>query len=406
MRSGSRAPRSYLGPWRRLAIVIWAVILLVICIRGLLNARANSVYPIFAGAARNFWAGTDLYHGPDGPYRYSPLVAALLLPFSLWPDSVGGVLWRLVNAAVYLGALAWWCRVVLPCPLTASQRALLYLLIVPLSVGSLNNAQSNPLVLGLLLAGGAAVARQRWNLASGCVALACLFKVYPIAIGLLLAAVYPRRFAGRFVTALAIGLALPSLVKPPAYVLEQYAGWWHHLQTDDRQQLPIELWYRDVRLLCRSCHVPLSPMAYRVIQLLGAVGIAAGCLGGRLAQWEQRRLLTMLFSLGCCWMTVFGSATESCTYILLAPTLAWTLLDAWLCSSRIWSRSGLALSFGLFTVTQAAVWFPSGGRLVHTLGLQPLAALLLLVCLVGMEVQEPFCKAGVGSKDLRPAQAA
>src|SRR5438552_11612639 len=127
--------------WSRLAISVWATILVAICIRGLLNGRANSVYPIFASAARSFVAGTDLYEASANPYRYSPLVAALLVPFSLWPDHVGGVIWRALNAGIYLSALAWWCRVVLPRSLTTRQTAILYLLIVPLSVGSLNNAQ-------------------------------------------------------------------------------------------------------------------------------------------------------------------------------------------------------------------------------------------------------------------------
>jgi hypothetical protein len=394
--------------WPRLAIFLWAMILLAICIRGLLHARSNSVYPIFAGAARNFWAGSDLYRAPGDPYRYSPLVAALLVPFSLWPDPVGGVLWRLLNASVYLTAIAWWCRVVLPRSLTANQQAVLYLLIVPLSVGSLNNAQSNALVLGLLLAGVATVACRRWNLASGCLALACLFKVYPIAVGLLLAAVYPRRFASRFLLALTIGLTLPFLLKPFDYVLAQYADWWHHLQTDDRQHLPIELWYRDLRLLCRSCHAQLGPTTYLLIQLLTAVAIAASCVAGRLAHWEQRRLLTTLFALGCCWMTLFGPATESCTYILLAPTLAWAVFDARLRSATLWIRSGLALSFGLFTAAQAAVWFPAGVRLVRVLALQPSAALLLLVCLIGKEFGENSNnkEAEVGTGNLRPVQAA
>jgi len=405
-RSALRARRS--AQLQRLAISLWATILIVICIRGLLSPQRNSVYPIFAGAARNFLAEIDLYAASAGPYRYSPLVAALLLPFGLCPDNIGGVLWRLLNAAVYLGSLAWWCRDVLPRSLSASQRAALYLLIVPLSVGSLNNGQSNALVLGLLLAGTAAVARQYWNLASGCVALACLFKLYPVSVGLLLAFVYPRRFAGRFLIALAIGLALPFLFKSPAYVLEQYAGWWRHLVTDDRQNLPVELWYRDLRLLCRNCYLTLSPMAYQTIQLLTAAALGGICVWANLARWEKRRLLTLLLALGCCWMTLFGPATESCTYILLAPTLAWTLLEAWLQPAPWGLRSALVLSFGLFTVSQAAVWFPGGARQLHTVGLQPLAALLLLVSVLGMELQAIFAYRAVeiGKRDFRSAQAA
>jgi hypothetical protein len=380
--------------WQRLAIFVWTTIVLLVCVRGLLHARSNTVYPIFADAARDFVAGADLYRGRHSPYRYSPLVAALLIPFSLFPDSLGGLLWRLLNAGIYLAAFAWWCRVVLPSALTASQQALLYLLIVPLSVGSLNNAQSNPLVLGLLLAGVAAVAQQRWNLASGCLALACLFKIYPLAVGLLLAALYPRRLGGRFLLAVLIGLMVPFFLRPAPYVLEQYAGWFHHLQLDDRQQLPVALWYRDVRLLLHSCQIRLSPRSYAVVQLVTAAGAAGFCSAGRLAGWEERRLLSCLFGLGCCWMTLFGSATESCTYILLAPILAWTLLDAWLRPSPWWLWTLLSASFGLFVVTQAAVWFPGGGRLFRALGSHPLAGLLLLIGVVGRELSLGLTKRG------------
>jgi hypothetical protein len=394
----------------RLAMVlaVWAAIVIVVCIRGLNNPRRNSVYPIFAGAARNFLAGADLYRTSYGPYRYSPLAAALLVPFSLSPDSVGGVLWRLLNVSVYFSALIWFSRKVLPVSLSPNQQAWLYLLIIPLSVGSLNNAQSNPLVLGLLLAGVSAVESQRWNLASGCVALACLFKVYPVAVGLLLAAIYPRRFAGRFVIALAAGLALPFVFKPSAYVLEQYADWFQHLQTDDRTQLPVELWYRDLRLLCHAFHVPLGPVTYLGLQLLAATGIAAICIWGRLGGWGQRRLLTLLISLACCWMTLFGPATESSTYILLAPTLAWTVLQAWMRPAPWWIRAGAAITLGLFTATQAAVWFPGGVRLGRALALHPLAGFVLLLCVVGMEVQESLCSkaAEIETGGFRPAEAA
>src|SRR5205809_761735 len=69
-----------------LTVLVWTTIVLAISIRGLLQARANSVYPIFADAARHFLAGADLYGANGSAYRYSPLVAALFVPFSLCPD--------------------------------------------------------------------------------------------------------------------------------------------------------------------------------------------------------------------------------------------------------------------------------------------------------------------------------
>jgi hypothetical protein len=54
------------------------------------------------------------------------------------------------------------------------------------------------------------------------------------------------------------------------------------------------------------------------------------------------------------------------------------------------------------------VWFPAGGRLVRVLALHPLAALLLLVCLIAKELRENFSdqEAGEESGVFRSAQAA
>jgi hypothetical protein len=359
------------------------VIILACCGRALLAPGRKSVYPIFVAAANQWLAGGDVY-GELAPgldrFRYSPAVAALLVPFGLLPDGLGAALWRLLNAGVYLGALAWWIAVLLPASLTTGQRGVLFLLVVPLSIGSLNNGQSNALVLGLLLAALVGARTDRWNLAACCLSVACLFKVYPIAVGLLLAALYPRRFAVRLGVALAAGLALPFACQHFDFVAGQYASWLHLLQTYDRQSLSAELWYRDLRLLFRTWQVPLDAGTYRAVQLLAAACLAALCLAARRAGWPRDRLLLLLFALGCFWMTVLGPATESCTYILLAPALAWALLDAW---ARHWGAALglLGASYGLFVGCQMVVWFPIG-RGLHTLGLQPLAGLLFLAGIV------------------------
>jgi hypothetical protein len=378
-----RVPSSWAA---QVAVAVWVTILVVICGRVLLKPRVNSVYPIFAEAGRHWFYGEALYADRDEPYRYSPLATVFFVPLTALRDPVGGAVWRLLNAGVYLGALAWWARRVLPGPLTAAQQAGLFVLVVPLSLGSLNNGQSNPLVLGLLLAALAGAAEARWNLATGCLALACLFKVYPIAVGLLLAVVYPRQVVVRLAVAVLAGLALPFCFQEPHYVFAQYTAWLERLRTDDRQGMSPLLWYRDFRLLCHAWGWPLSPTAYRVVQLVTAAAAAASCLAARLAGWRPCQLLPWLLALGCCWMTVFGSATESCTYILLAPPLAWRLLETWLRGGRPGLRGGLLASYGLFAAANVAVWFSGVARPFHALGVQPLAGLLFLICLLAAEL--------------------
>jgi hypothetical protein len=263
---------------------------------------------------------------------------------------------------------------------------MLLLLVIPLSIGSLNNAQSNALVLGLLLATMAACAAGRWNTASWCIALACFFKLYPIAVGLLLAVVYPRRMASRLALLLALGLLLPFALQSPSYVAGQYRSWAEHLVAYDRHSNATTAWYSDVLFLTRVWLSPLSRQGYLATQVLAGAMIAGVCWSARRAGGEPRLLLALVLGLGCCWMTAFGPATESCTYILLAPALAAALLQAWLMRQPAWAK-GLLLAAQLLLISaQAVSWFPSL-RMVRDLGAQPLAALLFLTCLLGLAVR-------------------
>ena len=109
------------------------------------------------------------------------------------PYRPADLLWHFINWAALLGSLFWSAHAA---PGLADRDTIgkLLMLVLPLAIGNLNNGQSNSLVLAVTVAGLAAVASERWNLAAVLIALACLFKVYPIAVGMLLAALYPRRF--------------------------------------------------------------------------------------------------------------------------------------------------------------------------------------------------------------------
>ena len=82
-------------------------------------------------------------------------------------------------------------------------------------------------------------------------------------------------------------------------------------------------------------------------------------------------------------MTLCGPATESSTYILLAPALAWAVVSA---DSERWPRL-LALmvrmAFLLLMICVIRGLWPDVNRF-HALGLQPQAALLLSIAYVAV----------------------
>jgi hypothetical protein len=206
---------------------------------------------------------------------------------------------------------------------------------------------------------------------------ALLVKLYPLALAMLLLLLYPRRFTGPFLFWMLVGFGTPFLLRSPDYVGRQYYHWYQVLKVDDRSQIQISVSYRDLWLLIRLAGEPISHAAYQLIQVGAALVIAALCWRHKRIHGNDGAVQHWAVELACCWMTVLGPATESCTYILLAPTLAWRVFQSWVRSTALLPRWLLTASGGLFLAPLIANWFPQASR-VHALGLQPLAALLLL----------------------------
>lgn len=382
-------PRST-GKWVQWAILIWAIIVVAVCVRAAVQPYKRTLFTTWEQAGADWEQGRDLYRdswrSDQDQFRYSPLTAVLLVPFHHLPIRLGGMVWRIVNAAVLLGGFGLWLRAA-PLSRTPRQQAILFLLLAPLSLSSLNNGQPNPLIIGLLLTALAAVDRQHWSLAAALIALATAIKVYPLAVGLLLAAVYPRRFSARLLLALGLAAVLPFVCQHWHYVSAQYALWFQRLGKDQRWYWPPHMAYRDLWLLFRLFHVPLTPQGYVGVQLITAAVCAALCLALRLRGWPNRDVLAAILVLGSCWMTLCGPATESSTYVLLAPALAWIVYRA---ENERWPWPlGLPtrMAFVLFMLCVVRGLWPGVNR-IHGLGLQPQAAVLLSLAYVAVLVRE------------------
>jgi hypothetical protein len=356
------------------------VVLIVVCARVALKPRSHSVVPIFSNAGQNWLAGRPLYGllSPDlDQFRYTPAVAAAFAPWSLLPVAIGEALWRSLNVGAFFAGLAAWCRWTWGRP---EHFGVALGLCLPLAVGGLNNGQCNLLVAGLLLGATAAFVRERWTAAAAGLTAAALLKGYPLALGLLLGLVEPRRFAGRLAACVAVGLALPFVCQRPDYAAAQYAGFLDHLRHDDRTQMAIASGYRDFQMLLRAWGFPLALSAYRLVEVAGGAACAALVLYVR-RRSGRTEAIRASGSLGLCWMTLFGPATESCTYVLIAPILAAAVIEA---RDRASVHRSLAFgSYTAFTLSMAAAWLPRAVNFaVQSSGLQPAAAALLTAAVV------------------------
>jgi len=191
--------------------------------------------------------GEYLYANWRG-FIYSPVTAALFVPFSCLPPALAYSLWLFANAAALLGGLAALFNTNLFPGFSQKCVGIVYLLLLPLGLGNLDVGQANPLVVGLLMFAIAAVRVKRWNIAALCIAIPTLLKIYPLAVGMLICVIAPRRFVWRLLLALLLLAVAPFLFQHWSYVSDQYHAWIETRISDNRihypeKYVPIDLWF-------------------------------------------------------------------------------------------------------------------------------------------------------------------
>jgi hypothetical protein len=195
---------------------------------------------------------------------------------------------------------------------------------------------------------------------------------------MLLVAIYPMRLGPRFAIALFLGAALPFLAQSPGYVFGEYRTWFYLMAMDDRF-IGGRTSYRDLALLLQNVQVPITRGQFLIFGAATGAVAAALCLIARWRlRWSDERLVPLAYALATFWMLLCGPATESATYVLLAPLAAWLVIDA--VHGRM-SMPCRVLVVAGGTLVHAALFsslFPVGG-FVHDLGFQPLGNLMMAI---------------------------
>ncbi|MGA3066741.1 MAG: glycosyltransferase 87 family protein [Tepidisphaeraceae bacterium] len=382
--------------------VLWIVIVGVAVFRGLLVhwQRQRGIYDIYKLAGEHWLAGNNIYDNRDSliGFRYAPLIAAFMSPLAKVPDVVGSILFRTVNVAVFIvGAFAFLDRVVCA-PRRTRAEAAFWLVLAPLAFSGLTDLQVNALATGLMMLAVAALPQSKWNFAAACLTGAVLLKAYPIALMLPIILLWPRQMGWRCALALLLGLAAPFLLQRPAFVWDQYHRWFHLMLLNERHHLPMNLWYRDVRLPLGRMGVFVSDRAYLVLQLAAALWVAGVVVSLQRKPINWRLHLGTLYGMTAGWMLAFGPASEGVTYIMLAPALTWLTVDALTQPhAKAW-RWAIVTLFACFAATELSLWFPFG-RALRNLGPQPVAAVLFMVFLTSLQFA-PAVKRSSAQADL------
>jgi hypothetical protein len=393
-----------LGLFRR-ASFWWAVFTAAVVLRTLHRPESHTVFPVFASGAEHWWADLPLYgdYRPTDFFRYPPLFAILFSPFAWLGPCAGGVLWSLTNLAVYWFGLRRFQRDVIGG--TPSQLFLVLSLLG--AAAGFWNAQSNALLVGLLLLGASAAARQRWWSAAFLLGLPVVFKFTPLPLVLLLCALWPRQLTGRVLAVCAVGFLLPFLTRPPDIAAAQYQGWVHHLAESSAERWPgfRDAWtvFAVTRHLAEGgegmpdLEAAIDEPNYRLVQLLGGLSVLLWSQGLRWRGMDERRLVLLTLAGGAGWLLLLGPSAEPPTYVFLAPFLAWGIVERQRWPGVRWliaTAGALLLVLGWGGLTRP--WWDAVPWLIFAL---PLGLMLFLVWLV----LGPGCLWGSHSTDVTRA---
>jgi len=357
-----------------IVIGLWVAFLLGVSIRVGFFSRSHDVFGTYADAGQKWTASQPLYSYTRG-FVYSPLVAAFFAPFSWMPISLGSVLWRLLNAAIFVGAIFWWLKAEINGRIPKLSYGLVFLLVLPLSLGNFNNGQVNPMIIGLLMVAMLAAYEERWTLSAVAVGFSAYLKIYPLALGMLLVLLYPRQLGWRLALTLILMGAASFALQRPAYVLEQYQRWFSTRAADDRR-MNMDIAPRDFAMILRLLHINLGARVVLILQILAGAGAAAICVIGRMREWSEQRLLTCVFTTGTCWMLLFGPTTEDATYAMIAPAVALALVQAFHQKTPTWMRFFVCASFAILLLGLMLNAFFGLKKTPLLMSVQPFGALL------------------------------
>lgn len=297
----------------------WILCFLVIAVLVGTRPDKRTVTPEYRGAAERWVQGEDLYnldsvHG----FLYAPVSALIYLPILPWPKPIGEILWRLIGMALLVWSL--W-RLAGLCLGGERERWfwLISLLVLPASLASIRNGQTNLHLVALMMLAAVELATGRWNRAAVWLTLTFLLKPVAIVMILLVVVIYPA-LRWRMIAGLFLLLLLPWLRLDWAYV------WQQHVNCVQKMLLasaPPEHNFNDLKGLLLSLGLNPAESLLRWVRLGAALAVLGFCW--RLAQRGnalQTALGVALWS--AIYLMIFNPRTETNSYVILAPFLALT----------------------------------------------------------------------------------
>jgi len=331
------------GSFNGLVAVYLLVFLIVTLHRLLISETSFNNYDIFRYSFIHLLQGKNLYLAyPDqyfDLYKYSPAFALLMAPFWWLPRIPGVFLWNLLNALLPLSAIK-----MLPLK-EKHQTAFGYFILIEM-ITSVQNAQSNGLMLGLMMIGFASLENKKQLTASIAIALGFIIKLFSAVIILMAPSYEGSRkllLAAAFFALLFV--FIPIILTGPEQLWLHYRNWFELLVQDK----PHELNY-SFRSLINTVFGTQLPNG--LFLLIGFITMILPLF--RLKAYKNYYWRLAYFAMLLNWVVIFNHKAESPSYVIaMAGAYLWFVSH----NQNIFRISLLAFVF-LLTGLSATDLFP------------------------------------------------
>jgi len=314
-----------IGKWEiPLVIFVWfllsAITLFSEVIRGI--GSINN-YLVYKGVYEHLLSKQNLYLAYPKEYsdlnHYGPVFGILIAPFVHLSLFIGCFCWGMFNAWILYFAIS-----KLPFPAKTIQIILLICLVELMT--SLHNVQYNPMVAALIILSYLYVKEEKDWLATLCIALGFLTKIYPI-VGLFffLFSKHKLKFIIWGIFWMAFLMVLPIIITSPHFLYQTYFDWWQSLvdKTNQNLQCSVVGGMQDISVMgmirrmgkdynLKSIWVTFPAMVLLLIPLM------------HIKHYFNKRYQMLYLSCLLITTVIFSSSAESPTYIIaIAGVAVW-----------------------------------------------------------------------------------
>jgi hypothetical protein len=235
-------------------------------------------------------------------YKYSPTFAQFFGLFAYLPDLLGLALWNLLNALVL-----WWGIVRLP-GLKLGTAPKLGLFVAIELMTSLQNAQSNALLAGLLLLAFTALEERKYAWALFLIMGTVYIKIFGV-VALALCLFYPQKWKmalwGLFWAA--VFFVLPLVLISWEQLIFLYQSWGRLLQDDHTISYGFSV--------MGSLHAWLGVEPSKMLVL--GTGVVLFCLPLlRIDRYKDLQFRLLLLASVLIWVIIFNHKAESATFVV------------------------------------------------------------------------------------------